>query len=53
MIMKIMISKEIYDSCDNSRLIEIITDGLAYYASTMNLNNFLEMKSNIRSHSVF
>ena len=49
---KIMISKETYDSCDNSRLIGIITDGLCYYinASTMNLNNFLEMKSNIRSH---
>lgn len=47
---KIMISDKKYKTSDESRLIDIITDGLCYNlcSSSMNLRQFLEQKSIIR-----
>jgi len=49
---KIIISKKVYDKSEKSRIIDIVTDGLCYNinANTMSLNNFLEMKCNVRDH---
>lgn len=48
--LKIMISEKTYNNSDESRLIDIITDGLCYNlcSNSMNLRNFLEQKSIIR-----
>jgi len=45
-----MISKTTYQESDETRLIDIVTDGLCYNlcSSTMNLRQFLEQKSIIR-----
>ena len=48
--LKIMISKTTYQESDETRLIDIVTDGLCYNlcSSNMNLRQFLEQKSIIR-----
>ena len=47
---KIMISKTTHQGSDETRLIDIVTDGLCYYMcnNSMNIRHFLEQKSIIR-----